>query len=54
LLKLIARTYEKDIIIKKEEFTISDRSLLSTKFLATTGYTPPSWDRLVRKMRDNR
>ena len=54
LLKLIARTYEKDIIIKKEEFTISDRSLLSTKFRLVTGYNPPSWVNLINEMKNKR
>lgn len=50
LLKLIAKIYDKKIeIIKDHEFVI-DRSLNADLFMNATGYTPPSWPELVRRM----
>ena len=52
LLKLVARTYRKSIeIVPSAEFVI-DRSLDSSRFRGASGYAPPPWPELVRRMRD--
>lgn len=50
LLNLITKEYNKKIEIKSEEKTAIDRSLNSTKFRKKTGYNPPSWPALIKKM----
>lgn len=50
LLNLIKETYKFDIEIKKEEEFVIDRSLDSSKFRSETGYAPPSWSDLIKKM----
>ncbi len=50
LLKIIADVYGKDInIIPYDDFEI-DRSLNSTRFQKEFGYTPESWEELVKEM----
>lgn len=53
LLKLVARRYNKTIEIEPYDNIRIDRSLDSTRFRNTTGYSPPSWDDLVDRMHDN-
>lgn len=50
LLTLVAEIYGKDIVIEPSDQLIIDRSLDSTMFREATGYTPPSWPELVRRM----
>lgn len=50
LLSLVAKVYGKDIEIIPDESVCIDRSLDSTTFRHATGYSPPSWDTLVKKM----
>jgi len=50
LLKLIAKEYGKKIEIEPYESAVSDRSLDSTKFRKISGYMPPTWSVLVKKM----
>lgn len=50
LLTLVAEAYDKTIIIDPSERLVIDRSLDSRKFQEATGYTPPSWPELVRRM----
>lgn len=50
LLKLIADVYGKGIGIEVDELVQIDRSLDSTKFRRETGYIPPSWAQLIKKM----
>lgn len=50
LLKLVAKIYQKKINIKIDEKTVIDRSLNSDKFRKKTGYNPPSWPILIKKM----
>jgi len=51
LLGLIAKTYQKDIeIIRDDSFRI-DRSLNSDRFRLATGYEPPAWPELIQLMR---
>ena len=50
LLSLIAKTYQKDIeIIRDDSFRI-DRSLNSDRFRLATGYEPPAWPELIQLM----
>lgn len=50
LLKLIAETYGKKIEIIPDEQVCIDRSLDSSSFRQATGYVPPSWAELIKKM----
>ncbi|MDP3843869.1 MAG: SDR family oxidoreductase [Oxalobacteraceae bacterium] len=50
LLKLVAQVYGKKIeILPENKFTL-DRSLSAEKFKLASGYTPPAWPVLVKKM----
>lgn len=51
LLHLIAEHYQKEISLAVDDSVIIDRSLDSSKFRSIMGYEPPSWERLVAKMR---
>jgi dTDP-4-dehydrorhamnose reductase len=50
LLKLIAKEYGKQIHISPEKSFEINRSLNGDKFLKATGYTPPSWPKLIKMM----
>lgn len=50
LLSLVAKTYGKAITITPSDALIIDRSLNAERFNATTGYVPPQWPELVRRM----
>lgn len=50
LLLLIAKIYKKNIEITSDELVCINRSLDSTKFLSITGYKPPEWESLIKKM----
>lgn len=50
LLCLVAQRYGKEIEIEPYEDFAQDRSLDSTIFRKTTGYEPPSWDKLIEMM----
>lgn len=52
LLQLIAEQYQKSIEIVRDEQLAIDRSLSATRFNEATGYTPPPWPELIRRMRD--
>ncbi|MDQ3270868.1 MAG: SDR family oxidoreductase, partial [Pseudomonadota bacterium] len=52
LLSLVAQTYEKNIEIVSDDHLMIDRSLDSTRFRGITGYKPPDWPELVRRMRE--
>lgn len=51
LLKLAAAEYGRDNDIAPDDKLVIDRSLDSSRFRAATGYAPPSWPELVRRMR---
>jgi len=53
LLKLIKVQYDKDLEIEAEDSFNLDRSLDSLRFRSLTGYNPPTWPDLVRKMHHN-
>ncbi len=50
LLKLIAKVYGKKVEIKEDIETVNDRSLDSSRFRKATGYLPPTWPILIKKM----
>lgn len=50
LLRLVAERYGKEIEIESYDDFVQDRSLDSSLFRKTTGYQPPSWDKLVEMM----
>ncbi len=52
LLQLVAATYGKVIDIVPDASLVIDRSLLSTRFRAATGYSPQPWRRLIQGMRE--
>lgn len=51
LLGLVARAYDKEILLESSEELIIDRSLDSTRFQADAGYAPPAWPELIQRMR---
>ena len=50
LLRLVAEIYEKKIEIMPDEHVCIDRSLDSSRFRQATGYVPPSWSELIKRM----
>lgn len=52
LLTLIAQAYGATTQITPSEQVVIDRSLDSSRFRAATGYVPPSWPDLIRRMRE--
>lgn len=50
LLRLVAKTYGKQIAIEEDQDFVIDRSLNAERFQAATGYTAPPWPTLVKKM----
>jgi len=50
LLKLVAETYGKKIVIEPYNEVRIDRSLDSERFRKVTGYDPPHWAELVERM----
>ena len=52
LLKLVASEYKKDIQIIPDDTVKINRSLNAEKFNSQTGYKPPSWPILIKKMHE--
>ncbi|WP_341791067.1 SDR family oxidoreductase [Rickettsia endosymbiont of Gonocerus acuteangulatus] len=50
LLKLVAEIYGKKIEIIPSDELVIDRSLDATRFNEVTGYSPPDWRELVKRM----
>ncbi|WP_218460355.1 dTDP-4-dehydrorhamnose reductase family protein [Rickettsia sp. TH2014] len=50
LLKLVAEIYNKEIDIIPSDELVIDRSMDSTRFNEATGYNPPGWPELVKRM----
>lgn len=50
LLRLVAEVYGKKIEIVADEQVCIDRSLDSSRFRQATGYVPPTWPELIKKM----
>lgn len=53
LLQLIAKVYDKTITIEEDQSVVIDRSLDSSRFRKTVGYTPPNWEALIREMHEH-
>ena len=51
LLQIINKIYKKDIDIKKDLSSISDKSLNGLKFENATGYKPIEWETAIRQLR---
>ena len=54
LLSLINKIYRLKLNIEKEHEVKIDRSLNSKKFEDATGYKPPNWESLIKKMHEYR
>lgn len=54
LLNIVAKVYEKEIVIQPDDGIIIDRSLDSSLFHQATGYQAPDWPELIEKMRQAR
>lgn len=52
LLKLVAQAYGKAITITPDDKLVIDLSLDSSRFREITGYQPPAWPELVRRMNE--
>lgn len=52
LLELVARAYGKSITITPDDTLRINRSLDSSRFRESTGYQPPAWPELVRRMHE--
>lgn len=52
LLRLVARIYDHPVEIIPDDQVVVDRSLNATRFNHVTGYRPPAWPTLLRRMRD--
>jgi dTDP-4-dehydrorhamnose reductase len=52
LLKLVAQAYGKAITITPDDKLMIDLSLDSSRFREITGYQPPGWPELVRRMHE--
>ena len=50
LLRLVAAQYGRSTAITPDDRVVIDRSLDSTRFRNATGYAPPAWPELVRRM----
>lgn len=50
LLKLVSEIYGKKIKIEPYDKKVSDMSLDSSRFRKITGYQPPKWNALIKKM----
>ena len=50
LLRLVATQYGRVTAIEPDDRVVIDRSLDSTRFRGATGYVPPDWPELVRRM----
>lgn len=52
LLTLVGQAYSRNTQITPDDQLVIDRSLDSTRFKQATGYRPPQWPELVRRMRE--
>jgi len=46
----VAAEYGKEIVIEPSDELVIDRSLDASRFRAATGYVPPPWPELIRRM----
>jgi dTDP-4-dehydrorhamnose reductase len=54
LLNMVAKAYEKEIVIQPDDEIVIDRSLDSSLFHLATGYQATDWPDLIEKMRQAR
>lgn len=54
LLRLVAAAYGHSVEIVPDDHLVIDRSLDSNRFRERTGYVPPGWPELVRRMQEFR
>lgn len=54
LLQLIAKTYQQDVVIHRDDTFVIDRSLNVEKFHHATGYVAPPWPELIDVMHSHR
>ena len=54
LLTLVAKIYGKSIEIVPDDRVVIDRTLDSMRFRRDAGYTPPTWQDLIKQMHDQR
>lgn len=52
VLGLVAREYGSQAVLQPDSDLVMDRSLVSDRFKRASGYQPPSWPELVRRMRE--
>jgi dTDP-4-dehydrorhamnose reductase len=52
LLNLVAKVYGKRIDIVPDDKLVIDRSLNADRFNSATGYLPPDWPQLIKRMHD--
>jgi dTDP-4-dehydrorhamnose reductase len=52
LLQLVRREFSLPIEIARDETFVCDRSLVMDRFAAETGYAAPTWERMIRELRE--
>jgi dTDP-4-dehydrorhamnose reductase len=52
VLRLVAREYGSRAVLQPDSDLVMDRSLVSERFNQASGYQPPSWPELVRRMHE--
>ena len=52
LLSLVKRNYQVETEIREDDSFVIDRSLDSSRLREAVGFVPPSWEELVKKMRE--
>lgn len=52
LLKLVGQVYGRSTVVTPDDHLVIDRSLDSGRFRKITGYQPPEWPELVRRMHE--
>lgn len=50
LLCMLQKAYRLEVNIEPDEEVVSDRSMIGTRFVETTGYRQPAWDELVEQL----
>jgi len=53
LLQIVNQVYDAGLTVIQDDSLVIDRSLNSTKFRESTGYTPPDWRELVTQMHED-
>lgn len=53
LLKIVAKYFNKSVVITPDSGVAEDKSLNAARFTHVTGYTAPAWDTLIRRMHES-